>query len=235
VNLLGDNIDTIKKNTDSLIDASKNISLEINVEKTKYMLLFCHQNVGQNKDIKVANRSFENMPQFKYLGTTATNQNLIREEIKRRLNFGNGCYHSVQSLLSSRLLSKNQKIRIYKMIILPVVLYGCETWSLTLREERILRVFENRALRKIFGPKMDEVTGEWRKLHNKELHDLYSSPSIIRIINSRRMRWAGHVARMGEKRNAYRFLVRKPEGKRPLGRPRRRWVDNIMMDLGEVG
>jgi hypothetical protein len=95
-------------------------------------------------------------------------------------------------------------------------------------------VFENRVLRRIFGPKRDEVTGEWRKLHNEELHELYSSPNIIRIIKSRRMRWAGHVARMGEKKNAYRLLVGKPEGKRPLGRPRRRWVDNIRMDLGEV-
>jgi hypothetical protein len=105
----------------------------------------------------------------------------------------------------------------------------------TLREENILRVFENRVLRKIFGPKWDEVTGEWRKLHNEELRDLYSSPSIIKIIKSRRMRWEGHVAHMGEKRNAYRLLVGMPEGKRPLGRPRRRWVDNIRMDLREVG
>jgi hypothetical protein len=125
---------------------------------------------------------------------------LTHKEIKRRLNSGNACYHPVQNLLSSRLLSKNLKIRIYKTIY-----------------------------------KTDEVTGEWRKLHNKELHDLYSSPSIIRIIKSRRMRWAGHVARMGEKRNAYRLLVGKPEGKRPLGRPRRRWVNNIRMDVGEVG
>jgi hypothetical protein len=99
-----------------------------------------------------------------------------------------------------------------------VVLCGCETWSRTLREEQGLRVFENRVLRRIFGPKRDEVTGEWRQLHNEELHDLYSSPSIIRIIKSRKMRWAGHVARMGEKRNVFRLLV----GKRPLGRPRRR-------------
>jgi hypothetical protein len=95
-------------------------------------------------------------------------------------------------------------------------------------------VFENRVLRRIFGPRRDEVTGEWRKLRNEELHDLYSSPSIITIIKSRRMRWAGHVARMGEKRNAYRILVVNPEGKRPLGRPRRRWAD-IRMDIGEVG
>jgi hypothetical protein len=102
-------------------------------------------------------------------------------------------------------------------------------------EEHRLRVFENRVLRRIFGPKRDEITGECRQLHNEELRDLHTSPSIIRIIKSRRMRWAGYVARMGEKRNAYRLLVGKPEGKRPLGRPRRRWVDNIRMDLGEVG
>jgi hypothetical protein len=96
-------------------------------------------------------------------------------------------------------------------------------------------VFENRVLRRILRPKRDEVTGEWRKLHNEELHDLYSSPSIIRIMKARRMRWAGHVARMGEKRNAYRLLVAKPEGRRPLGTPRRRWLDNIRKDLVEVG
>jgi hypothetical protein len=157
-------------------------------EKTKYMLLSRHQNVGQNRDIKIANRSFENVSQFKYLGTTVTNQNLIQEEIKRRFNSGNACYSSVQNLLSSRLLSKNLKIRIYKTIILPVVLYLCETWSLTLKEEHRLRVFENRVLRRIFGPKRDEVAGEWRKLHNEELRDLYSSPNIIRIIKSRGMR-----------------------------------------------
>jgi hypothetical protein len=124
---------------------------------------------------------------------------LIAKEIKRRLNSGNACYDSFQNLLSSRLLSKNLKIRIYKTILLPVVLYGCETWSLTLKEEHRLRVFENRVLRKIFRPKRDEVTEEWRKLCNEEFRDLYSSPSIIRIIKSRRIRWAGHVARMGRR------------------------------------
>jgi hypothetical protein len=230
VNLLGDNIDTIKKKkTETLIDASKEVGLEINVEKTKYMLLSHHQNVDQNQDIKIANRSFGNVSQFTYLGMTVTNQNLIQEEIKRRLNSGNACYH-----LCSRLLSKNLKIRICKTIILPVVLCGCETWSLTLREVHGLRVFENRVLR-IFRPKRDEVMEEWRKLHNEEFRYLYSSPSIIRIIKSRRKRWAGHVARMGEKRNACRLLVGNPDGKRPLGRPRHMWVDNIRMDLGKVG
>jgi hypothetical protein len=110
-----------------------------------------------------------------------------------------------------------------------------ETWSLTLREERRLRVFENRVLRRVFGPKRDEVRGEWRKLHNEELNDVYSLPNIVRVVKSRRMRWAGHVARMGEGRGVYRVLVGKPEGKRPLGRPRRRWENNIKTDLQEVG
>jgi hypothetical protein len=119
--------------------------------------------------------------------------------------------------------------------MLPVVLYGCETWSLALREESRLRVFENRVLRRIFGPKRDEVTWKWRKLHNKELYALYCSPNIIRVIKSRRLRWAEHVARMGQRNGAYRALVGKPEGRRPLERPRRRWEDNIKMDLREAG
>ena len=103
---------------------------------------------------------------------------------------------------SSSLLSEKLKIKIYRTIILPVVLYGCETWSLTLWEERGLRVFENRVLRRIFGPKRDEVSGEWRKLHNEELSYLYTLPNIVRVVKSRRMRWTGHVARMGKGRGA---------------------------------
>jgi hypothetical protein len=112
------------------------------------------------------------------VGTTLMNKNLIQEEIRNILKSGNACYHTVQNLLCSRLLSKNLKIKIYRSIILPVVLYWCETWSLKSREERRLRVFESRVLRRIqvFGPKRDEVTGEWRKLHNEELNDLYSQP-----------------------------------------------------------
>jgi hypothetical protein len=158
---------------------------------------------------------------FKYLGTTLTDQNFMHEEIKSRLNLGNACFHSVQSLLSSCLLSRNVKVKMYKTIILPAVLCGCETWSVTLREEHRLRVFENRVLRRKFGARRDEVTGEWRKIHNGELHNLYSSPDIIRQIKSRRIRWVRHVARMGEGRNVYRVLVVKPEGKGPLERPRR--------------
>ena len=177
----------------------------------------------------------ERVENFKYLGTTLTNQNSTQEEIKSRLKIGNACCHSVQNLLSSSLLSKNLKIKTYRTINLPVDLYGRETWSLKLSEESMQMVFGNRVLRRIFGPKGDEVTGEWRKLHNEELNDLYSSPNIFRVINSRRMRWLGRVARMGKMWGVYRVLVEKPEGKRPHRRHRLRWEDNIKVDLQEVG
>jgi hypothetical protein len=119
-------------------------------------------------------------------------------------------------------------------MIFPVVLYGCETWSLTLKEEHRLRVFENRVLRRIFGPTSEE-DGSWRKLHNGELLNLYSSTNIVRVIKSRRMKLAGHVARMGDGRNVYRVLIWRPEGKKPLERPRCRWEDNIKIDLRETG
>jgi hypothetical protein len=157
--------------------------------------------------------------EFRYT-YTLTNQNDIYDEIKSTINSGNACFYSVQNLLSSRLISKYLKIKIYKIVILLVVLFGFE--SLALRVEHRLRVFENRVLRRIFGPKREE-DGSWRKLHNDELHNLYFSPNIVRVIKSRRMRWAGHVSRIGEGRGVYRVLVGRPEGKRPLERPRRRW------------
>jgi len=167
--------------------------------------------------VRTDNSTFERVEEFKYLGTTLTNQNSIVEETKSRLRSRYAFYHSVQNLLSSMLLSKNLKTKIYRIIMVPVVLYGWETWSFTLREERKLRVFENRVLRRIFGPRWDEVTGEWRRLHNEELNNLYSSPNIVRVIKSRRIRWAGHVARIGEERGVYRVLVGKPEGRNHWG------------------
>ena len=217
------------KKTEALVD-SKETGLEVNAYKTNYIFMSRDQNAGRNHSIKIDNSSFERVEQFRYLGAALTDQNCIQEEIKSTLKSGKACYHSLQNLLSSSWLTKFLKTKIYRAIMLPVVLYGCETWSLILREERRLRVFGNRLLRRIFGPKRDDVTDEWRKLHNEELNDLYCSSNIIRVIKSRRIRWAGYAARMGERTCAYRVLVGKSEGRRALGRPRHRWTD-IKMDL----
>jgi hypothetical protein len=158
VNMLGGSVHSIKKNAEALVVASKEIRLHVTADKTKYMVMSRDQNVGRSHNIKIDNNSFERVEEFKYLGTTITNQNSIQKEIKSRVKSGNACYYSVQNLLSSNLLSKNLKIRIYRTTILLVVLYGCETWSLTLREERRLRKSENRVLTRIFGSKRDEVT-----------------------------------------------------------------------------
>ncbi|KAJ4434002.1 hypothetical protein ANN_16321 [Periplaneta americana] len=183
VNTLGENPQTIRENAEILLEASKAIGLEVNLEKTKYMIMSRDQNMVRNGTIKIGDLLFEEVEKFKYLGVTVTNINDTREEIKRRINMGNACYYPVEKLLSSSLLSKNLNVRIYKTVILPVVLCGSETWTLILREEHRW-VFKNKVLRKIFGAKRDEVTGEWRKLHNTELRAMYSSLDIIRNIKS---------------------------------------------------
>ena len=165
------------------------------------------QNAGRSHSIKIDNGCFERVEELKYLETTLTYQNSIQEEVYCRLKSGNVCYLSVQNPSSSSFLPKNTKIKIYITLIFPVVLYRRETLSLTFREERRLRVFEKRVLRRIFGPQSYEVTGAWRKLPIEELNYLYSSPNIFPVIKLRTMRWAGHVAHMRKRRGVYRVLV----------------------------
>jgi len=177
--------------------------------------------------MKIDNSSFERAKDFIYLGTTLTCQNSIQEEIKSRkeclLSF---CAESFVFQFDIQ-KCKHYYIQNYNI---AYCLYGCETWSMTLREERRLRVCGNRMLRKISGPKKDKVTREWRKLHNEELNDLYSSPNSVRVIKLRTIRWMAHVACMCEIRGVYGVLVGKPEGMRPLGRPGRRWEDNWLTE-----
>jgi len=194
------------------------------------MVMSREQNAGQSHNLKMDNCSSERVKEFRYLGTALMNQNSIQEEIKSRFKAGNAFCHLEQNPLSSSLLSKNIWNKIHRTIILLVIIYGCESWSRTLRDEHYLRLFKNRVLRRVFGPGRDKVTGILRKLHNERLNDLHSSPNIIQVITSRRMRWAEHVTCMGERRGACRVLVGKPGGKRPLGRPRHRWEDNTKMD-----
>ena len=149
---MGGSVHIVKKNAEALVAPTKEIGLEVNAHKTKYVTVSRDQNAGQIHSMKMDNSSIERVEESQYLGTTLTNQNSIQEEIKCRLKLGNACYYTAQNLLSSSLLSKTLKIKIYRNIILPIVLYECETWLLTLREEHRLRVFENRVLRRVFGP-----------------------------------------------------------------------------------
>jgi len=186
----------------------------------------------ENENIRIRDEVIEKVNKFTYLGAYVTSKNEVTEEIKSRLVSGNACFYSVQKLLTSRLISRKLKLKIYRTAILPD---GCESWSTTLADEHKLRVFESKVLRKIYGPKRDEMTGEWRRLHNEEQQGLYDSPDVVKIMKSRRLRWAGHVARMGKKRRLYSILVGRPDGRRPLGRPIHRREDNIRRDLREVG
>ena len=169
------------------------------------------------------------------LGKTLKNKNCIREEIKSRVTSRHAYYHSVQNILSLISLSRNTEIKIHRTVILPVVLYGCEVLSLILREKHRLRMFKNRVLQKITGPKRDGETEGWRRLHNGELRDLYISPNMMWVNRSKRMKWVGHVACTREKRNAHGVFVGRPEGKKQLEKPWHRRDDNIKMDIQEVG
>jgi len=179
VNILGGNVHSIKKNTQALVVASKKSGLKVNADKTKYMVMSQDQDAGGSYSVKTDN-SFFLVEEFRYLGSTLMNQNSVQEEIKTTKKSGNACCHSEQNLLSSSVLSKNLMIEIYRTVILPVVVYGCETWLLTSREERRLRVLEGRVLRRIFGPMRDEVTGEWETYIMRSLIICTPHPLLFR-------------------------------------------------------
>jgi hypothetical protein len=159
VNILGGSVQAVKENAEALVVVTKEIGIEVNADKTKYMVMARDQNAGRSHNMKIDNRSIEQVEEFKCLGKTLTNLNSIQVEIKSRLKLGNACYYSDKILLSSILLSKTLKMKIHRTILLPVVLYWCEAWSLTLRVEHRPKVFENRVMTRVFGPKRDEVTG----------------------------------------------------------------------------
>lgn len=233
IDIVGNSTLDIKSTLNEFEKGAGSIGLKINEEKTKYMYTTRNEQhrdrLGQN--ITMDDYNFERVKKFKYLGTTLTENTDGTEEINCRIQAGNRCLYAVQDLLKSKLTSRRSKISVYKTIIRPVVMYGCETWTLTVTNEERLRVFERKVLRKIYGPIVDPATGQYRIRTNKELEDLYGDSNIIREIKSKRLKWAGHVRRLPDGRTVKLAWEEAPQGKRPLGRPRLRWKDNIAKDL----
>lgn len=231
VALIAENKKDIKELAEKLITETQKVGLKINEEKTKIMKI---SRLPDNQpDLEVLNFKFTKTDNFKYLGVTITSENRQDDEIQCRLAAAQRCYWSLTKLFRSRLLTRRTKIKMYKVIIQPVLLYGAEVWTLTKQNEKKLIVFENKILRRVFGPINDN--GEWRIRKNQELRELYKDPDIIAMVKSRRLRWLGHVYRRDVDSRIKRVWMGQPEGRRPLGRPRLRWSDQVRQDLRRLG
>ena len=213
--------------------ASQRIGLKINESKTKVMK--AARAGGVTGNINISGMTLEGTTEFKYLGSTVTSNNMVEEEVKLRIAAGSRCAWAMKSILSSSMISRTTKLQTYTVVIRPIVIYGAETWALTKKLQQRLLAFENSILRKIYSPVFDEDEQVWRRRHNQELRDLSGLPFITNIIRSMRVRWAGHVARMGEDRTVKLVAQGIPAGRRPRGRPRRRWRDNVKADLAALG
>ncbi|KAL4152688.1 hypothetical protein QTP88_000521 [Uroleucon formosanum] len=229
--ILGSDSQEVKAGTKELIINSKDIGLQINEGKTKYMVISRRENHEEN--LEVENYKFERVQNFKYLGVTINSKNNNHDEIKIRLTAANKCYYGVTSILKSKQVSLKSKITIYKVIIRPVLLYACETWPTTKGDEDKLAILERRILRRIFGPKINNMTQQYEKRNNIEIQQLYKEPDIVAVLKNRRMAWAGHVWRSNGLMKE--VLKWKPQGKRPLGRPKQRWIDKVEKNLAEIG
>ena len=207
--------------------------LEVSIPKTKIMEVAGVPSIIG--DQQFGGSTLEAETTFKYLGSTVTSSNLIDEEIRLRIAAGSRCSWALDATFKSRMLSRATKTQIYTTISRPIVIYGCETWRLTKELERRLNVFERDILRRIWGPVWDEEEGEWCRPHNHELMTLSGVPKITNIIRSHRLRWAGHVSRIEDGRLAKELMVGKPMGTKPLGRPGKRWIDNVKEDMTTLG
>ena len=209
--------------------AASRTGLEMNESKTKVMKI---SRAGREDDfIDLGGSMLEVVDSFKYLGSTITTDNDIKEEITIRLAAASRCSWALNKILQSRLINRKTKLQAYTSIIRPIATYGCETWSLTQHLEHRLQVFENGILRRIYGPVSDSDTGEWRRRHNIELREISQLPPITSYIRAQRLRWAGHVARMRDGSLVKSITQGEPHGRRPVGRPRRRWRDNVKQDM----
>ncbi|KAI5633037.1 hypothetical protein NE865_14255 [Phthorimaea operculella] len=216
----------------TLEDEGKKVGLRISHEKTEYFHMRRRKDERRN-DVSVNGVTYKGVSKFKYLGCTVTDTNQRQEEIDIRIQNALRCSAALHKILTSKLISRRTKIRVYKTVIRPILMYGCEAWTLTLKEENKLLVAERKIFRKILGPTQRE-DGTWRSRKNLEMEQLISEPNIIGEIKSARLRWLGHVERMGEDRAAKRAYLGQPHGQRPVGRPRYRWIDEVQKDLGAL-
>ncbi|KAI5635541.1 hypothetical protein NE865_11715 [Phthorimaea operculella] len=215
----------------TLEQEGKLVGLSINRDKTEYFLMRRYKNPRQKrKDLYVDGTTYKGVDKFKYLGCTVTDTNQRNEEIDIRIQNALRCSAALHKVLVSKLISRKTKIRVYKTVIRPILMYECEAWTLTLKEENKLLVAERKIYRKMLGPTRRD-DGSWRVRKNRELEELVAEPNIISEIKSARIRWLGHLERMGEDRAVKRAYLRKPNGKRPVGRPRYRWADEAEKDL----
>ena len=213
--------------------AAERVGLEVNESKTKVMKV--SRDERDEEVVNVGGFVLEVVNEFKYLGSTITSTNEVKDEVKIRIAAASRCSWAINDILRSNLISRATKLRAYTSIIRPIVVYGCETWRLTKQLESMLMVFENGILRRIYGPVRDELTGEWQRRHNADLRDLSRLPPITSYIRSQRLRWAGHVARTDNNSMLKQIAQGIPAGRRPVGRPRMRWKDNIKSDLTLLG
>lgn len=231
IDIVGENEQETIKTLTHLKAAAQKMGLIINQDKTEYMVIARDGKDKNSGHIQIDDMKIKRTETYKYLGTNFNCSNIIREEIKSRVHSGNKVYYALQHLLKSNDLSRNIKITIYKTLIRPIVLYGSETWSTTKKDEALLQTFENRILRRIFGPIKDAISGEWRIRSNIEIHTLFNSPLITGIMRANRLQWLGHVERMADNRETKTAYTKMLNGRRPRGRPRRRWRDNVQADL----
>lgn len=232
--ILGQSEREVVKMTEKLEEEGKGVGLRISHEKTEYLHMKRYKDRStKRKDLHVNGITYKGVDKFKYLGCTITDTNRREDEIDIRIVNALRCTAALHKVLVSKLLSRSTKIRIYKTVIRPILMYGCETWTLTLKEENKLLVAERKILRKILGPTIGE-DGEWRQRYNREIENIVSEPNIIGEIKSSRLRWLGHVERMGEDRAVRKAYLGQPSGRRPVGRPRYRWKDEVAKDLKEL-
>ncbi|XP_048481716.1 uncharacterized protein LOC125489586 [Plutella xylostella] len=232
--VLGKTAEEVRKAAKLLDTEAGKIGLRINCGKSEYLHMKRYKDKSvRRQDLHVGDVTYKGVSRFKYLGCTVTDTNTRDEEIDTRIQSFLRCSAALHKVLTSRLLSRNTKLRIYKTVIRPILMYGCEAWTLTQKEESKLLVAERKVLRKIFGPRQ-RPDGSWRVLKNAELEDLMAGANIVGETKAHRLRWLGHLQRMGKDRSAKRAYMGRPTGRRPVGRPRYRWSDAVEADLREL-